>query len=123
MCVRLSKDNISLNCMTVSTAPEVSVGRILFICLFPTDVKVQLCFPPWYLKTRILNTEMCLHCVKSGCRGLFGSSTWPCCQTSQDSSASVSSSPLRGAPSELMICRSLIKIPHPKSASGKSNIS
>lgn len=54
--------DVFLNCMTVSVATELSVSCSpvsIFICIFSTDVKVQLCFSQWYLKTIVLNSNSC----------------------------------------------------------------
>lgn len=54
--------NVFLNCMTVPVATELSVSCLpvsIFICISSTDVKVQLCFCQWYLKTIVLNFNSC----------------------------------------------------------------
>lgn len=100
-------------------------GGSLFICIFSTDVKVQLCFPPWHLKTIVLKSNGCEDVSSSWRRELVlsplwltvASEVWLCCFASSDKSARFTSSPLtKIAPwkycSPSAACSSLIKTPH-----------
>lgn len=48
--------------ITVQVTTELSVSCLpvsIFICVFSTDCKVQLCFSRWYQKIIVLNSNSC----------------------------------------------------------------